>query len=342
MEFLELINLIEIKLLAYVPLQEIYDVEKHQTELGSLYYEDVSLLEMVENNWDRICLNLFKVLKELSEYIDKDDYLNNAESEINSYIFELKEILNKKNIIDLYKVQKEKIVKTTLLLNLYACCVVPQGKSDYVMNENWRYNKSNVNTLFRGEEDYNYSLIASIYRNEDFGINGQTLNISSFLFPYYKKSKLIEKYEAFNNFSFIDYDFCSLMQHSGCKSPFLDISYDPSVSLSFASYFKQDVDGALYVFSNIKKIDEEEMDKLSVFAINRRLDLLTLVRKTPILLCGLDKFEIELEVLTKQTNDRMKFQKGAFLYINKCIIVNNRILLPISNKNIKKIPYSCG
>ena len=82
------------------------------------------------------------------------------------------------------------------------------------------------------------------------------------------------------------------------------------------------------------------MRDLSVFVTNRKLDLKSVLRKTPIIICGIDKFDLELKLFTAQTNDRMKFQKGAFLYINKCVIVNNKILLPVFNKYLKKYRIS--
>ena len=127
------------------------------------------------------------------------------------------------------------------------------------------------------------------------------------------------------------------MQHAGCKSPLLDITKNSKIAVSFASDKNRKHDGSLYVFSDIKEIDaSENMKRLSIFAINKKLDYLTIIRRTRIIFCGLDKFDVEFKILTSQTNDRMKFQEGAFLYINKCIIVNKKLLLPISNKKIKK------
>ena len=334
MDLFSIIDLVEDKLLNYEPIKEIYYVERHHNPISEI----VGLIEKIRINWIRIRNNFLNVLKVLSLYIDKDDYLDNQESYINEDIFELNLLANNINMTQYESndVYLEKIAKITLLLNLYACCVVPQGNPKYILNDDWLNYKVNQNVYFRGEEDYNYSLMPSIYRNEMFGVVGKTLNFANFLFPYYYDRKLIEKYNEFQEYTEINYDFCSLMQHAGCKSPLLDITKDPRVALSFASCSNNGKDGSIYVFSGIKETSNDEMRKLSVFAVDRKLDYLTVVRKTPILLCGLDKFELELEILTLKSNDRMKFQKGAFLFINKCIIVNNKVLLPVSNKHIKK------
>ncbi len=331
MEFYELIISLEEKLLTYVPLMEIYDVKKHMNP----FCEINGLLEELEKNWNTVIKNFIVIIKELCAYIDKDDYLENMESSINEDIYDLNFVYGDSlhNEFDLR--EKEKIAKTTLLMHLYACCVFPQGNQKYLLKDGTLDNRGGTKWYYRGESDFNYSLLPSIYRNQDYGINGSILDYS-FIFNYYYKRKLISRYNDFKKYEEIDYDFCSLMQHAGCKSPLLDITSDSKIALSFASENNPDKDGSLYVFSNIKESTDTNIRKLNVFAIDSALDYLTKVRGKRILFCGIDDFEIEMEILTKQNNDRMKFQKGAFLYINKCILVNKRILIPVYNKQIKK------
>ena len=123
MEFFDLIISIEEKLLKYQPLIEIYDVEKHNIPFDNI----TGLIITIKNNWKKISDNFVKVLKALSIYIDKDDYLDNEESNINEDIFELYEISSEIYSKNFNLIEIEKISKTTLLLNLYSCCVVPQG-----------------------------------------------------------------------------------------------------------------------------------------------------------------------------------------------------------------------
>ena len=232
MEFIKLLDIVERKILNYKPLDEIYYVDRHNNPFS----EVVGLVDSIKNNWRRICDNFVNALKVLSSYIDKDDYLDNSESKINEDIFEInlisKDVYLEKYNFDMYR---EKIAKVTLLLNLYACCVVPQGNPQYIDNYDWLNNKANDGCFFRGEGDYNFSLLPSIYRKEKYGENGKTLNYGSFLFPYYHSRGLIHKYNEFQKYEEINYDFCSLMQHAECNSPFLDITEDARVALSFAS-----------------------------------------------------------------------------------------------------------
>lgn len=346
MKIFKTIDAAEEKLLNYDPIKEIYYVERHKFPL-----EDVKgMKEIIETNWKKILDNFICILKVLHTYIVTDDYLNNVERYINDEIYELNE---KVSNIQLHEFnfafdKKEKIVKITLLFNLYACCVVPQGNPKYLLEDGTLAYLPKALSYFRGEDNYDYSLLPSIYRGkefntkvEQFGDKGGTLTFASFLFDYYYKCGFIKRYDAFEKYNEVDYKFCSLMQHAGCKSPLLDVTQNSKIAVSFASSSKTDIDGSLYVFSNLTEVNESEsMRDLSIFVINRKLDYLALIRNTPILLCNIKNFDVELKLLTTQTNDRMKFQKGAFLYINKCIIINHKILLPISNKNIKKYRIS--
>lgn len=138
-------------------------------------------------------------------------------------------------------------------------------------------------------------------------------------------------------FEGINYEFCSLMQHCGCNSPFIDLTLNPKVALSFACSSKQDVDGSIYVFDGIPTVSKNnEIADIDVILTNRKLNLMTFIGEEPILFCGLDKFDVSAVIYTFKTNDRMKMQKGAFLFLRHCLIINGRLLLPVNNKYIKK------
>lgn len=68
---------------------------------------------------------------------------------------------------NMIKKDRKKIAKITLLLNLYSCCVIPQSKPEYLLNDGTLIFKNTDNNYYRGEDNYNYSLLPSIYRNED-------------------------------------------------------------------------------------------------------------------------------------------------------------------------------
>jgi len=52
--------------------------------------------------------------------------------------------------------------------------------------------------------------------------------------------------------------------------------------------------------------------------------------------CTYKDFEIEAFVLKEKTNDRMKYQKGCFLYFQKAMIVNEVLLIPVNFGRISK------
>lgn len=318
------------KLLNYEPLLRIYDKRNHSFPLKDI--EMYSKFDQID--WAKILVNYQSVLKGLYVYIANDDYLNNFESYINDEIFDLHEEFLSFDIYNANDEQKELFLKTILLLNLYACCVVQQGNPDRILSNGELDTKKSVNTMFRGEDNYSYSLLPSVYR--DLKINKLTVINFNELHSYYNSKKLISKYRSFCGNTDVDYVFCSLMQHAGCKSPFLDVTSDIKVALSFACHTNQNTDGALYVFNSIQENKKNDMRNISVVITNRRFDLMTIIRRTPILFCDISKFDVSMKLLKEQTNDRMIFQKGAFLYINRCIIVNNVLLLPITNKRIKK------
>lgn len=59
---------------------------------------------------------------------------------------------------------------------MYSCCIVPQSKPEYLLNDGTLVFKDTDNNYYRDENNYNYSLLPSIYRNEDFEAKGNKYN----------------------------------------------------------------------------------------------------------------------------------------------------------------------
>ncbi len=339
--FTKYLRSLSAKLLAYEPLQKIYDISRHSLPLSGVK----TYSNLQRSDWLKIYGNYRNVLSGLQRYIDDDGYFGGPENEINSDLFDLYDLLiPETEILNLAVNDKELFIKTVLLANLYACCVFPRGVIQEVVDEELDLTRVPQNdSLYRGEDDYGYSLVPSVFREIGRTGGSRVINYSD-LFAFYHNRHLISKYSEYKSFTEVDYEFCALMQHAGCKSPFLDCSTDHRVGLAFATESNDSKDGSLYVFNGVKDADSKtlKLRGMSVFITDRKLDLLTVVRRTPILLCDLSKFDVEICVLRAQTNDRMTFQKGAFLFMNKAIIVNGGLLLPITNRRIKKyrIPAS--
>lgn len=210
--------------------------------------------------------------------------------------------------------------------------------------------KTDEDSIFRGHTNSNYKLIPSIYRNlsiEDrFGI----VNISM-LNSLYSKSNLSEKYKRVFGDSKIDYNFCAFAQHSKAYSPFLDFTEDYKVALSFATgttgsvneYIKKDA--ALYSLSfrsSIEVRNSIDLNAIDIFINEKRISPMSIIRGKRLFLCKYEDFAVEAFILKDKTNDRMKYQKGCFLYFQRAVIINGNLLLPINFGRIKKyiIPAS--
>jgi len=303
--FFELITRLSQKLLLYAPLQDIYDVNRHNFPLKQIEsFSDFGLID-----WMKIKENYFKVLNGLYFYIGNDDYINKTENNINDDIFDLFTDFKLISITKFNDEQKELFIKTTLLLNLYACCVEPIGNSSHLLDSG-TFDTKKQGFFYRGESKFSFNLIPSIFRT--ININGLKLFKEEEILNFYKARKLIQKYNSFENYSSLNYEFCALMQHAGCKSPFLDLTLDSKVALSFASSENQNEDGSIYVFNNmIPAIDKnDEIKDIFVVVSNKKFDLHTILGSDSILLCDIDKFDVDAVIYTKKTNDRMKMQKG--------------------------------
>ena len=231
MGFIEQVNKIQSLLLNYAPIADIYRVDQHNYSFNDM--NDMNSL--IQEYWGTICKNFINILNKLELYIRSDDSQLCDEDQINEEIFDL--IYDYEPISStIYKKystnEREIIAKTNLLLHLYACCVVSNGNPSDITSEGDFKRDLKKRTYYRGESDYNYSLIPSLYRNVEMQNTRETLNYVSFLFKYYRNRNLIQKYSDFNYYSEIDYEFCSIMQHAGCNSPFLDITKDSKVALS--------------------------------------------------------------------------------------------------------------
>lgn len=205
--------------------------------------------------------------------------------------------------------------------------------------------KTDEDSIFRGHTNSNYKLIPSIYRNlsieDGFGI----VNISM-LNSLYSKSNLSEKYKRVFGDSKIDYNFCAFAQHSKAYSPFLDFTEDYKVALSFATgttgsvneYIKKDA--ALYSLSfrsSIEVRNSIDLNAIDIFINEKRISPMSIIRGKRLFLCKYEDFAVEAFILKDKTNDRMKYQKGCFLYFQRAVIINGNLLLPINFGRIKKI-----
>lgn len=269
------------------------------------------------------------------------------------------------SIDNLYRTNKKELLYLLIeLLTLVNLTTLYEVKEEFNNKDFIEEMKSNDNnpykevldglqqTFYRGQTDYNYDLLPSIYRGLKLNNSNENSYISinkDVLFNLYKTSKLIDKY----NLTFIDknkitttkdldYNFMAFMQHSSCYSPFLDLSSKKEISLSFAcNKYKNDKDynfkdSSLYeffyagnkVYKNIKEINKE-IDNINIKVFPNKLNITSKINNNMYLYqIDPDEFDYKYIIINLPTNDRMKYQKGLFMLITKGIFVNNKLLRP--------------
>ena len=198
-------------------------------------------------------------------------------------------------------------------------------------------------TIYRGQSSVNYKLIPSLYRNISIDGGMGIINISK-LENIYAKTKLRSKYKDVFGTDNVDYNFCAFAQHSKAYSPFLDFTDEINVALSFATgttnslndYFKNNA--ALYSmqFDEIETMGSCSLSGIDIFINENKISPFTNIRNKALFLCTYRDFSVEAYILKDKTNDRMKYQKGCFLYIQRAVIINGNLLLPINFGRIKK------
>ena len=213
-------------------------------------------------------------------------------------------------------------------------------------------NGNAILTLYRGQSDYQYDLLPSIYRNLDY--NG--IMTYKQLCDLYHKSGLYSKYEkTIGGSSGIDYCFISFMQHSISYSPLLDFTTDENIALIFSTdsantnYNKyKNTDASLYVLK-LNDYFKKGIDNKSLSFSNHRVQFYknklkfhSTIFDKPLVYCMPDDFIVDSQVCLTPSNDRMKYQKGAFLYFEKCVIVNGVMFFPYSLGVIEKYRIKCA
>ena len=192
--------------------------------------------------------------------------------------------------------------------------------------------------IYRGHSNAKYKLIPSIYRNISID-NGFGIVTYSKLKDLYSESKLINKYERVFGSGIVDYQFCAFAQHSKAYSPLLDFTDDIKVALSFAvsktdsvnDYIKNEA--ALFSLSyrhDINEIDSIKLDTIDVFISEKKVSPYSKIRNKEVFCCTYKDFDVEAFVVKDKTNDRMKYQKGCFLYFQRAVIINGNLLMPIN------------
>lgn len=317
-------------------VKAIYDTEINNASLD--YYINNSAFFGI--SWKRVLDKLFITANYLKSFaFINDDFINDdfkLTNNINDLLeFPLDEIGKFDNPAFNFK-----MLKTHVMLLLFAVSARATKRINNLIDDdlNLRHLNHKV-TYYRGHEDKNYQLIPSIFRKINYALyKDRVFDYNSLLFEY-KNKGLIGKYDKIFKTRFVDYNFCSFMQHSTSFSPLLDLTLDHIIGLSFAtsSYTKCPVAGSLLRFSfndKVKEVSRADIKNVKTYLFNTKLNPSAFVGAKRIYYCTPKDFEPTVELVKNMTNDRMKYQLGSFLFFRFCVIVNGIILMPYKIGNI--------
>jgi len=190
--------------------------------------------------------------------------------------------------------------------------------------------------VFRGVQNKEFDLIPSMYRN----IKQRCHIDKHFIDSKYSESGLTDKYRNVFADSDLKPSFCSFMQHYAGFSPFIDFTESVAVASSFATTPVNRTlnDGAIYcLFKNNNTKCEEEYN---IEFFPDKINLNDKIFGKNLWNLELDDFKVQYRTNKEQTNDRMKYQRGMFVDIHKCVFINNRLCFPSSEFNYFKICFS--
>ena len=194
-----------------------------------------------------------------------------------------------------------------------------------------------ANSWYRGHSDSSWELVPSLFRDiKDKHID---FNYDKMLYDLQQK-KVIEKLEVVFGSSDFDYDKLAYTQHSLGYGPLLDFTKSSKVAFSFAlsnmeniaKFFHKkfcvyELDTAGISLLRTKDEIGTALKSLNITVFSGKPQIETILR-TPIWQGLLDgSIESEVFLLDNQTNDRMRYQKGAFMLFNNVIIIGGRMIM---------------
>lgn len=179
------------------------------------------------------------------------------------------------------------------------------------------------NGYFRGQNDADWDLNASIYRKNDF-CDVNPLKTYKGLLNYYKSNvKEFDDKVRIGNLKY--YELLSLMQHYGFHSPLIDFTKDPKVALYFAldnKTIEHDI-SIYYVEIFDKSILIKSKIKANNLIKNYRVKIISEKEYDDMGYINDDNIVPEGYIIDITNNSRMRIQKGVFLYLNNFILIKD-------------------
>lgn len=200
--------------------------------------------------------------------------------------------------------------------------------------------------MFRGESNANWTLNSSIVRKLKSHLNNQPLTLNNIVL-----TQIVSKYKyEYDEKISSQHDyvrFLFYLQHSVSLSPFIDITENVWVALSFALQQFQETpgkekqgDAALYAF----EIKGNKGNNKAVLTTQKQVQEVLNNLSIGINKINVSKENVESYILNingaQFKNDRMMYQKGSFLLLNNYSInVDNISLQKYSDKQIRIVKF---
>ncbi len=196
----------------------------------------------------------------------------------------------------------------------------------------------NLKVWYRGQTSSNWGLIPSFYRKIDrsklmfFDKNA--------IFDKYNSYDLVIKYKNIFKYPTQDYDFFSYMQHSLSYSPLLDFTESFIIACSFALSNKGDVDdfynhdSVVYAITFSDETTKEiSWDNFKVATAIEPIENMKIDDWIK-LISNMGKINVSpnIQYLDFETNDRMRYQKGRFIYFSSFVLFGDRVNVKSTNE----------
>ena len=214
-----------------------------------------------------------------------------------------------------------------------------------------------LNIFYRGQSIFIFFLVPSLVRNlltkncvidlkKTFDIYNEKALFTSlidtynFNFPYNKIQKSDD----------INYEFLSWMQHAASLSPFIDFTKEFLFASSFAlesqnSFEFNNEDSAIFLLechnslqNNLTYINDK-IKQIKIITLSQKIVPGTRLKikklKKPLDFTNLksikEALSLKYEVIDLPTNDRMKRQRGLFLFIYKCVFIHGQLFTYVNS-----------
>lgn len=347
-DFIELLLKTHNLLIKNDSIKQVFNIEDDKKTDNDFYNHEI--FDSID--WGKVFDSFVETLLYLRDYAYKNDDVGEDEIELSSNIYDLIAFVEEKTItvFDLNKGSKLLLFKTKILLLMFAVSANVTKNIDKLIDKDLNLlHREKQHTFYRGHSDEKYKLIPSIYRSLSFNENSFSFGIET-LYELYRKTNLINKYGKVFRHTTIDEEFCAFMQHSASYSPFLDLTKEYKVALSFATVCKDNLNLYLNKNSAVYKFEFNEnaiqsrinVDKIYAYFSKNKLRFFSFFKKDYLMYLAPEDFNPTICVSEKYSNDRMRYQKGAFLFFQSCVVINGYVLIPYKIGKVTKYIINCN